>query len=86
VRSLVGPDTAIVDAGLKAVSTDMGPATPTGLDATWSPAGDEHGVVQGDLAGLAPGDLVRLIPSHTDTTIRLYRELWLDGAVALPLV
>jgi hypothetical protein len=25
------------------------------------------------------------VPSHTDTTIRLHRELWLDGEVALPV-
>lgn len=86
IRSLVAADTAIVDAGLKAVSTDMGPARPAGLDATYAPAGDEHGVVKGDLGGRGPGDLVRLVPSHTDTTIRLHHTLFLDGEVALPII
>jgi D-serine deaminase-like pyridoxal phosphate-dependent protein len=86
VRSRIAEDAAIVDAGLKAVSIDMGPARPDGLAATWSPAGDEHGLLEGDLGDLRPGDLVRLVPSHSDTTIRLHRELWLDGAAALPLV
>jgi D-serine deaminase-like pyridoxal phosphate-dependent protein len=85
VRSLAGPGAAIVDAGLKAVSIDMGPARPVGVSATWKPAGDEHGLLEGDLGDLGPGDLVRLVPSHSDTTIRLHRELWLDGEVALPL-
>ena len=86
IRSLTGPGTAIVDAGLKAVSIDMGPARVADLDATYAPAGDEHGVVEGDLGGRGPGDLVRLVPSHTDTTIRLHRALYLDGEVALPLI
>jgi D-serine deaminase-like pyridoxal phosphate-dependent protein len=85
VRSVVAPGEVIVDAGLKAVSIDMGPARPDGIAARWSPAGDEHGVLKGDV-DLGPGDLVRLVPSHTDTTIRLHRELWLDGAVRLPLI
>jgi D-serine deaminase-like pyridoxal phosphate-dependent protein len=85
VRSLVAGNEAVVDAGLKAVSIDMGPARPAGLAATWKPAGDEHGLLEGDLGDLGPGDLVRLVPSHTDTAIRLHRELWLDGEIALPL-
>ena len=86
VRSVVADDEAIVDAGLKAVSTDMGPAEVHGMDATWAPAGDEHGSIQGDVRTLRPGDVLRLVPSHTDTTIRLYRELWLDGELPLPLI
>jgi D-serine deaminase-like pyridoxal phosphate-dependent protein len=77
-------DAVVVDAGLKAVSTDMGPAAVDGLDARWAPAGDEHGLVRGDVATLVPGDRVRLVPSHTDTTVRLHRALW-AGDVALPV-
>ena len=84
VRSVLGPDEAIVDAGFKALSTDLGPALVAGLDATWEPAGDEHGRLRGALDGLRPGDTVRLVPSHTDTTVRLHRELWLAGADGLP--
>ena len=86
VRSRLSDSEAIVDAGLKALSTDMGPAQVDGMTATWTPAGDEHGLLDGDLGGLQPGDLVRLVPSHTDTTIRLHRELRVDGELALPLI
>ncbi len=90
VRSVRGPGEAIVDAGFKALSTDLGPARVAGLDATWAPAGDEHGRLTGALGDLRAGDRVRLIPSHTDTTVRLYRELWVAGdrgepAAAVPL-
>jgi D-serine deaminase-like pyridoxal phosphate-dependent protein len=90
VRSVRGPDEAIVDAGFKAVSTDLGPARVADLDAAWAPAGDEHGRLSGALGDLRAGDVVRLVPSHTDTTVRLFRELWVAGdrgepAVAVPL-
>ncbi len=68
------PNTAIVDAGFKALSTDSGPARPRDFaDATYAPKGDEHGAVvfeSGCPLGL--GDKVTLIPSHCDTTINLY--------------
>jgi D-serine deaminase-like pyridoxal phosphate-dependent protein len=89
VRSVTGPGEVVVDAGLKALSVDSGPAVVDGLEATYVPAGDEHGAIRGEVASLRPGDRVRLIPSHTDTTVRLHRVLWvLRGAgapVALPL-
>src|SRR6185503_17567485 len=55
IRSVTRPGTAIVDAGLKAVSVDMGPAQVADLDAAYAPAGDEHGVIEGDLGGRGPG-------------------------------
>jgi D-serine deaminase-like pyridoxal phosphate-dependent protein len=88
VRSVLSPTQVVVDAGLKAVSIDMHaahPARPADLDATWSPAGDEHGVLDGAVGDLRPGELVRLVPSHTDTTVRLHRRIWLDGVVPVPL-
>jgi len=64
---------AIVDAGIKALSTDAGPAKPLGLDATYLPQGDEHGKLSfGNGNPLALGDKVELIPSHCDTTINLH--------------
>ena len=80
VRTVLSAEAVVIDAGLKALSVDMGPATVADRDATYTPAGDEHGIVAGDVAGLEPGSTVRLIPSHTDTTIRLHRRLWIDGA------
>ena len=70
----------VVDAGLKALSDDSGPARPAGLHGwTYHHAGDEHGILSpGDGAeelALQPGDTVDLIPSHIDTTINLYDVL-----------
>lgn len=91
VLSAPGDGEVLVDAGLKAVSIDHGPPTVLGLDATWASAGDEHGRVSGDVGHLRPGDRLVLHPSHTDTTVRLHRTLWLarEGddvpPLALPL-
>ena len=84
VRTVLGPDAVVVDAGLKALSVDMGPAAVADRDATYTPAGDEHGIVRGDVAGLEPGDVLRLVPSHADTTVRLHRRTWI-GDVPVPL-
>ena len=67
---------AVVDAGLKALSTDMGNAEPLGLPgARYRPGGDEHGII--DLpeeleTALAIGSQVALLPSHIDTTVNLH--------------
>jgi D-serine deaminase-like pyridoxal phosphate-dependent protein len=64
---------ATVDAGLKALSTDSGPAAPKDLDARYAHRGDEHGLVtfeNGNPLGL--GDKIELIPSHCDPTINLH--------------
>jgi len=74
VTAIVGDGEVIVDAGTRAVSTDLGPALVDGLDATWESAGDEHGRLRGDVGHLRTGDLVRLVPSHTDTTVVLQGE------------
>lgn len=67
---------AVLDAGLKALSTDMGNAVPCDLPGLrYRPGGDEHGILEWDdvaAPSLAVGDLVRLIPSHIDTTVNLY--------------
>src|SRR5262249_5872971 len=83
VVSKRGNDT-IVDAGIKALSTDAGPAKPLGLDATYAPQGDEHGKLSfANGNPLALGDKVELIPSHCDTTINLYDRYYVtrDGQV-----
>jgi D-serine deaminase-like pyridoxal phosphate-dependent protein len=67
-------DRATLDTGLKAFSTDSGPAQPA--FAGWSVRGvsDEHTVLDrsGDGPALALGDKVRLVPGHIDPTVNLH--------------
>jgi D-serine deaminase-like pyridoxal phosphate-dependent protein len=77
VTAVLGPGEVIVDAGNRAVSSDLGVPRVAGLEAAWESAGDEHGRIRGAVAHLRPGDVLRLIPSHTDTTVVLH------GAAAL---
>lgn len=50
-------------------------------DLTYSPGGDEHGILKAapgsTLAPLKPGDRLLMIPSHCDTTLNLYDQLYL---------
>lgn len=72
------PTRAVVDAGLKSLSTDSGMPEPKGLPGVeYQPAGDEHGILTWEnekaaLVHLEVGDRVELIPSHIDTTINLH--------------
>ncbi len=70
------PTRAVVDAGLKALSTDSGNAEPKDLaGVSYHPGGDEHGILTWDAGndpGLKVGDTIELIPSHCDTTINLF--------------
>jgi D-serine deaminase-like pyridoxal phosphate-dependent protein len=76
------PDRAVVDAGLKTLSNDSGPARVADAPG-WSyhHAGDEHGVLTpedspaGERRDLAVGERVTLLPSHIDTTVNLHDEL-----------
>ncbi|HEU4324791.1 MAG TPA: DSD1 family PLP-dependent enzyme [Roseiflexaceae bacterium] len=78
VISLPAPGRAVVDAGLKALATDMGNAAPRDLPGvSYRPAGDEHGILEWDPAtpvALALGQHVALIPGHIDPTINLFDE------------
>jgi D-serine deaminase-like pyridoxal phosphate-dependent protein len=80
VISHPAPDRAVVDAGLKTLSNDSGPARLADAPG-WSyhPAGDEHGVLtpsgERERRPLAVGDRVALIPSHIDTTVNLHDVL-----------
>jgi D-serine deaminase-like pyridoxal phosphate-dependent protein len=81
VISHATPDRAVVDAGLKTLSDDSGPARLADAPG-WSyhHAGDEHGVLSpaGDAQrrALAIGDRVALIPSHIDPTVNLHDVLY----------
>lgn len=86
VTAVLGDHEVIVDAGLKALSTDAGPAEVAGVPgARYEPAGDEHGRVLGPVAHLRPGDDVQLVPSHSDTTVLLHREFMLPGGEQVPV-
>jgi D-serine deaminase-like pyridoxal phosphate-dependent protein len=78
-------DAVIVDAGLKTLSTDHGPAALKGSSAaTYEAAGDEHGrLVYASGSRPALGDKLELIPSHCDTTINLHDTYYVvrDGEV-----
>src|SRR5579875_735850 len=69
----VHADRVVVDAGLKACSTDAGMPKPVGLEASYLPGGDEHGLLSGP-AKFFVGMQLELIPGHCDTTINLHDE------------
>ncbi|MDZ4717646.1 MAG: DSD1 family PLP-dependent enzyme [Roseiflexaceae bacterium] len=67
---------AVVDAGLKSLSNDMGNPQPRDLvGVSYRPGGDEYGILEWNTetpVHLALGDQVVLIPSHIDTTVNLH--------------
>jgi D-serine deaminase-like pyridoxal phosphate-dependent protein len=74
------PDRAVIDAGLKTLSNDSGPARLVDTPG-WSyrHAGDEHGTLtptgEPERRELRVGDRVTLLPSHIDTTVNLHDVL-----------
>lgn len=81
VISRPAADRVVIDAGLKTLSNDSGPAwvaDPSGW--SYEHAGDEHGVLTSDRADstreLRIGDRVGLVPSHIDTTVNLHDVLY----------
>jgi D-serine deaminase-like pyridoxal phosphate-dependent protein len=77
VMSRTGNTHAIVDAGLKASSTDSGmPRVADAPGVEYIKASDEHGVLALNGApGYALGDKLKLIPGHCDPTVNLYDQL-----------
>jgi D-serine deaminase-like pyridoxal phosphate-dependent protein len=70
---------AVIDAGLKSLSTDSGMPEPKGLPGIlYRPGGDEHGILSEAesapfaLSSLKVGDRLEMIPSHIDTTVNLH--------------
>jgi D-serine deaminase-like pyridoxal phosphate-dependent protein len=73
-------DRAVVDAGLKTLSNDSGPARLVDTPGwSYQHAGDEHGTLtptgDRDPRELRVGDRVTLVPSHIDTTVNLHDVL-----------
>lgn len=70
------PQRAVVDAGLKSLSNDMGNPQPRDLaGVNYRPGGDEYGILEWSAETpieLAIGDQVALLPSHIDTTVNLH--------------
>lgn len=71
---------AIVDAGLKAFSTDrpFGPELLEITDATYEFAGDEHGrlLLSNTSHNIRLGDKLRFVPPHCDPTVNLYDRFY----------
>jgi 3-hydroxy-D-aspartate aldolase len=66
-------DTAVIDAGWKAISTDAGmPVVKGRPELEYTTKGDEHGGVRG--GRMTPGERIELIPSHCDTTVNLHDQ------------
>jgi D-serine deaminase-like pyridoxal phosphate-dependent protein len=79
VISVPSGEIAMIDAGLKAFSTDK-PFVPEavewpGVEYTW--AGDEHGRLTVTQQGRLPelGQRIEFFPPHCDPTINLYDKL-----------
>ncbi|SPE19978.1 D-threonine aldolase [Burkholderiales bacterium] len=67
-------DRATLDAGLKAFSTDLGPAQPTFEGWRVRNVSDEHTVLMraNDATPIKLGDKALLVPSHCDPTVNLH--------------
>jgi D-serine deaminase-like pyridoxal phosphate-dependent protein len=73
------PDFVTVDAGLKAMATDAGPALVEGHDAAnFGFFGDEQGLVApGPDDAFRRGQRLLLVPPHCDPTVDRYDVMWL---------
>ena len=75
VMSRPTPERAIIDAGLKSFSTDMGRPSVKGLEgASLTRLSEEHGALrlEGEARRLKIGDRIELFPSHCCTTVNLF--------------
>ena len=80
VISRGAPDRAVLDCGMKAVSTDQWPPQVIGLPGVEvGGVSDEHlslKLTDSDSRQLQPGDKLKLIPGHNDTTVHLHSHLF----------
>lgn len=78
VISTPKPERAVVDAGMKSLSIDLGMAKVMDDDSIrYQCGGDEHGILHlaKDSTLLLIGEKVRLLPSHCDTTVNNFDTL-----------
>jgi D-serine deaminase-like pyridoxal phosphate-dependent protein len=81
VISTPTPTTAVVNAGLKAMSFEKGPPSPALPGMRITKLSDEHGsIVLDEGTKLSVGDRVPIIPSHIDPTINLHDKLFVWDA------
>ena len=80
VVSRGAPDRAVLDCGMKALSSDQWPPEVLGLPGVEVRSiSDEHLSVfltDSDSQQLRPGDKVELVPGHNDTTVHLHTHLF----------
>jgi D-serine deaminase-like pyridoxal phosphate-dependent protein len=77
-------DLIVVDAGRKAISSDLSPVRLLGQEAEFLFSHEEHSGFRVLGAGPDVGDRVRLSPGYTPSTVNLYGRLWLaEGDVVL---
>lgn len=71
------PQRAVIDAGMKSLSIDLGmPVIESRPELTYQCGGDEHGIVHlGESNPLNIGDTLVLTPSHCDTTLNNFDTL-----------
>ena len=76
VISRPAPDRAVLDSGMKAISTDQWPPVAKSMEGIEFASGsDEHLVAtltSSDARQLRPGDKIEIIPGHNDTTVNLH--------------
>jgi D-serine deaminase-like pyridoxal phosphate-dependent protein len=77
VVSVPDPHTALIDAGMKAMTFEFGlPAVKDRPGTSLVYLSEEHGHLMVDGPPLQPGDRLELTPSHSDTTINLHDRLY----------
>ena len=69
-------DYAIIDAGMKALSNDMGPSHGKELPVRVARLSEEHGTLELGDVDLSPGATIEILPQHNDTTINLHSEYY----------
>ena len=80
VVSRTTPDRAVLDCGMKGLSTDQWPPEIVGMPGVQvRSVSDEHlsvNLTDDDSRQLRPGDKVELVPGHNDTTVHLHSHLF----------